>query len=249
MFIFISHAAANSRLARALAAAVGGSQTDVRAFLSSRPGDIDADHQWMSDVEAALRSADAFVIVLTPESVLRPWVNFEAGAAWFARRRLVLVRIQALQPHEIPSPLSSRQIYALDKPDELAAIFDNLGLPLAGAAELAASFTSLGLETVRAGEDEPAWEGAEVEGVFYAWAGPLLKLQDRDAVPPPRGLLEIIGKRGLSTRWATVEKVAEHSQRGLAQVFATDRTSWRRPVLDRNRPLMVNYRMDSKSAV
>src|SRR5262245_33572170 len=111
MRIFISHAVANSRLASALADSLERSKVGVTTFLSSRPGDIEADHEWIRDVEEALRAADAVVIVLTPESVLRPWVNFEAGAAWFANRKLVLVRIQALQPHEIPSPLSSRQIY------------------------------------------------------------------------------------------------------------------------------------------
>lgn len=244
MNIFISHATANSNIAQTLAEALEAAIEDVITFVASRPGDIRADEDWLRGIERAIQEADAYVVVLTPESVMRPWVNFESGAAWFFKRQLIFVRIQALSTDEIPLPIASRQVYALDDEQQLHAIFQTLGLPLTKSAEWVARFTQDAVEEVLTGRNEAAWEGIQILDVFYAWAGPLLHLQDRASVPAPAGLLDEIQRRGFRPRWATLNRVPQHVDRGLAQVFATDRTTWRRPVMDRGRPLMVGNPRD-----
>ena len=102
-----------------------------------------------------------------------------------------------------------------------------------------AKFADQAAMAVVTGEDEAAWEGILVSNVFYAWAGSLLALEDRDSVTPPAGLLKEIERRGLKPRWANKNRMSHHIERGLAQVFATDRKTWRRPVIDQNRSLMV----------
>jgi len=239
MNIFISHAVANKKIARSLANTLEAAREDVTTFLASRPGDIRADEDWLGGIERALQEVDTYIILLTPESVLRPWVNFESGAAWFFQRQLVFVRIQALSKDDIPLPINSRQVYALDDKEQLLAVFKTLGLPLAEPELVVAQFADQAAAAIVTGEDEAAWEGIQVGDVFYAWAGSLLALEDRDSVPPPAGLLKEIEKRGLKPRWANMNKMSHHIERGLAQVFATDRKTWRRPVIDQNRPLMV----------
>jgi hypothetical protein len=236
MNIFISHAAANRNIARSLADTLEAAREGVTTFLASRSGDIRADEDWFGGIERALQEADTYVILLTPESVLRPWVNFEAGAAWFFQRQLIFVRIQALPMDDIPLPIKSRQVYALDDKEQLLAVFKALGLPLAEPELAIAQFANQAAAAVVTGQDEAAWEGVHVAGVFYAWAGSLLALEDRDPVPPPAGLLKEIEKRGLKPGWANITRMSHHIERGLAQVFATDRKTWRRPVLDQNRP-------------
>ena len=237
MHIFISHATANARLARTLADAL--ESLGATTFLSSRAGDIRADEDWWSGIKRALQEADAYIILLTPESTLRPWVNFEAGAAWFFKKQLLFVRVQALAPEDIPLPISSRQVYALDDGEQLEAVLDALGLRRNAVREFVARFTAEAAEPVPVGKNEAAWEGVQFQGVYYAWAGRLLNLQDRDSVSPPAGLLEEIKRRGLHSRWGNQDRLAHHIQRGLAQVFATDRETWRRPVVDRGRLLLV----------
>ncbi len=237
MHIFISHATANARLAKTLAEAL--ESLGATTFLSSRAGDIRADEDWWSGIKRALQEADAYIILLTPESTLRPWVNFEAGAAWFSEKQLLFVRVQALAPEDIPLPISSRQVYALDDGEQLEAILDILALPTNKAQEFAARFAAESAEPVPVGENEAAWEGVQLQGVYYAWAGQLLNLEDRESVPPPAGLLQEIQRRGLHSRWGNQDRLAHHIQRGLAQVFATDRETWRRPVVDRGRLLLV----------
>lgn len=237
MHIFISHATANSRLARTLAGAF--EHLGATTFLASRAGDIRADEDWLRGIERALQEADAYIVLLTPESTLRPWVNFEAGAAWFSGKQLLFLRVQALAPGDIPLPISARQIYALDDVEQLGAVLDALGLPRNDIHDIVARFAAEAAEAVLAGADEAAWEGVQIQGAYYAWAGPLLNLQDRDSVPPPPNLIQEIERRGFHVRWGNRDRLPHHVQRGLVQVFATDRESWRRAVEDRGRLLLV----------
>jgi len=240
MKIFISHAVANKNIARSLAEALEATKEKVTTFLASRPGDIRADEDWLDGIKRALQEADAYIIILTPESVLRPWINFEAGAALFFKRRLVFVRIQTLSTDDIPLPMNSRQVYAIDVKEQLIAVFDSIGLSLADPDHAVSKIIANSATDAVTGEREPAWDGIQIGGVFYAWAGPLFGLRDLDPVSPPASLLEEIEKRGLKPRWASKNHLSHHIERGLAQVFATDRKTWRRPVSDQDRPLMVS---------
>jgi hypothetical protein len=240
MNIFISHAVANKNIAQSLSEVLEATKETVTTFLASRPGDIRADEDWLGGIERALQKADTYIIILTPESVLRPWVNFEAGAAWFFKRQLVFVRIQALSTDDIPSPINSRQVYAIDVKEQLIAVLKSIGLPIAKPDLAVSKIIAQAAEDTVTGDNEPAWEGIQIDGVFYAWAGSLLGLNDLDTVSPPSSLLEEIKKRGLKPRWANMNHLSHHIERGLAQVFATDRKTWRRSVSDQNRPLMVS---------
>ena len=235
--IFISHAVANAELARSVADAL--EDRGATTFLSSRAGDIRADEDWLPEVERALQESDAYLVLLTPESISRAWVNFEAGAAWFSGKQLVFAGIRALAHEEIPLPVAARQVYALDDPEQLAAILDVFQLATDGAEELATRLAAEAADAVPVGIDEVAWEGVQLGDMFFAWAGPLLHLEDRAPEPPPAGLLEAIEQRGFRLRWGNLNRLPHHIERGLAQVFATDRERWRRPIVDRDRLLLV----------
>ena len=244
MLIFISHAAANSNIAEALAECLAAADSTIDTFVASRPGDIRADENWIQEIEGTLREADAYIVLLTPESVLRPWVNFEFGAAWLSDKPFVCARIASLSFDEIPLPIHARQIYSLEDAEDLTAIIESLGLSLPNADHWVARFTTDAAQDVLTGGTEGAWEGIELEGQFYAWAGSLLNLEDRACVPAPPGLLDEIRRRGLVPRWAVSERIGDHVERGAAQVFATNRVVWRRPVEDRLGVLMVGNPRD-----
>lgn len=237
MLIFISHARANASLAKALADAL--ESLGKETFLSSRAGDLRADEDWLPSILDALQKSCAYIILLTPESMGRPWVNFEAGAAWASKKKYIFVRVQALSADDIPLPISSRQVYALDIEGELEVILEALGLPGDAAHRFIARFIEVAAEAVPAGEIELAWEGFQFEGEYYAWAGSLLNLDDRPSIAPPAGLLHEIKRRGFRLRWGNQDRLPHHLERGLAQVFATDRKKWRRPVMDKGRLLLV----------
>ena len=85
-------------------------------------------------------------------------------------------------------------------------------------------------ETESDGESEVLWEGVEVQGIYYAWAGPLLAMEDRAAVPSSPLLIKALGDLGVRVSFGNPEKLSDHLGRGRCQVFATDKKRWRRPV-------------------
>jgi hypothetical protein len=238
--IFISHASADRRVAESLAELIDSSGGGVMTFVSSRSGDIRADAEWLPSVQRALREADTYIILLTPNSVLRPWVSFETGAAWFSNKQCVVLRAGGLTPEEIPMPLSSNQIYSLDSPADARAVFLALdseeppNLPQF-LSEVASLFRSIELP----GGTEADWEGIEHQGTFYAWAGPLLALEDKPEVVAPAQLPELLRQRGLSVRFGNRDRLSQHFGRGRSQVFATDKRTWRRPVVANDQLLLV----------
>jgi hypothetical protein len=171
--IFISHAAADGELAAAVARVLVESQPPLGVFLSSRPGDIRADAEWLPAVQAALIEASAFLILLTPNSISRPWVSFETGVAWYSGRPFVLARTSQLSEEEIPLPTSARQIYRIDQADELSIICHALGTKSKDPDAAAATLRAIPLSDL-AGMGEHAWEGIVFDGQYYAWAGALL---------------------------------------------------------------------------
>ena len=79
-------------------------------FLSSDESQMFAGDLWLEKIRHSLLGARVVLLLLSNRSVKRPWVNFEAGVAWFSQHQLLFVRTTTLAPHEIPLPINSRQI-------------------------------------------------------------------------------------------------------------------------------------------
>ena len=89
-------------------------------------------------------------------------------------------------------------------------------------------------------------EGLEFQGTFYAWAGPLLNLEDRKDVDYSPELLEQLKLRGLRVSLGNPESLSDHFGKGRCQVFATDKKTWRRPVVHGRQLLLVRRLEDVK---
>jgi len=44
---------------------------------------------WLDRIEQELREAEVVILMLSPQSVQRPWINFEGGAAWLAHKAVM----------------------------------------------------------------------------------------------------------------------------------------------------------------
>jgi hypothetical protein len=104
--VFISHIVDESALARALQ---GHLQRDflglLDVFVSSDGESISAGANWLSTISEALKRTKLEVVVCSRASVNRPWVNFEAGAAWIRDVPIVPVCHSGLRPTDLPMPL------------------------------------------------------------------------------------------------------------------------------------------------
>jgi len=85
-------------------------------FMSADQWQVYAGEVWFDRIRAELSSARVVLLLLSSRSVLRPWVNFEAGAAWLAGKVVIPVCFGGLTKAALPKPYSEFQ--ALDLPSE-----------------------------------------------------------------------------------------------------------------------------------
>lgn len=119
--VFISHVTEDA----AVAAMLKRKMTEdflgqLTVFLSSDTESIAAGEEWLSSVSEALRNSSIFVVLCSPIAIARPWVNFEAGAAWMRDIPLVPACFGGLRPRDLPMPLSARQGLELNDPQGYA---------------------------------------------------------------------------------------------------------------------------------
>jgi hypothetical protein len=80
----------------------------VKVFVSCDTRAIVAGEQWLERVRNALEGATVVLLMLSSASMGRPWVNFEAGAAWNRRTPIVPVCFN-LRRDQLPKPYSDFQ--------------------------------------------------------------------------------------------------------------------------------------------
>jgi len=91
----------------------------VKAFLSADKWTIYAGELWLDRIVRELREAKVVIAMLSPESVKRPWVNFESGAAYIKEDcNLIPVCFNGLPKGELPHPYSSLQAVDLMNPED-----------------------------------------------------------------------------------------------------------------------------------
>lgn len=81
----------------------------VKVFLSANEFQIRLGDDWLKKIHNALNSAKVVVALFSPDALLRPWIHFEAGGAWFAEKSLMPVCLGNLDPARLPKPYSNIQ--------------------------------------------------------------------------------------------------------------------------------------------
>jgi hypothetical protein len=247
--IFLSHAAIDRRIAEHVRDAALHSNKEVEVFVSSKPGQIPPEAEWWDIIRDQLLAADAYCVLLTPNSVTRPWVFFEFGAAWRSERIVVTARAASLRPEQIPSPLSIKQAPSIETAEEAVEIFRALGLKIEDPETFARRARELGADALVDALRDAGWSGLDWEGEYYAWSGPLAGLTDFDAESEPPGLVGELSRLGLQPSWSSKTKVARHRVEGKKVVYATDRKTWRRAIADGDTFLMVRAPRESAVAI
>ncbi len=114
--IFISFIHEEQPVAVAVQHLLRASLGNQNVFLSADEWQIFAGEQWLDRIKAELQPAKVVVLLLSPRSVKRPWVNFEAGAAWLTKKVIIPACFAGLSKGTLPKPYSN--IQALDLPED-----------------------------------------------------------------------------------------------------------------------------------
>lgn len=121
--VFISHVQSESHLAVWVKDTMddlllGG----VNFFVSSDRNAIIGGDKWLEKIEVALRKSSIVLVLCSESSILRPWINFEAGGAWMADKRVIPICHGGMIPSNLPQPLASLQAYVLSNADDFKSL-------------------------------------------------------------------------------------------------------------------------------
>jgi len=82
---------------------------EIRPFMSSDKLQVYAGEKWLDRIMDELKEAKVIILMLSEESVKRPWVNFEAGAGWATDKKIIPVCFGGLRKEDLPKPYSGLQ--------------------------------------------------------------------------------------------------------------------------------------------
>ena len=201
---FISHITEEAGVAAKLKAALARDFLQMLdVFVSSDGESISAGDDWLKSIDNALQQSALMLILCSPSSIRRPWINFEAGAAWMWRIPLIPLCHAGLTPGDLPAPLSFRQGLLLTESRGLRQLYARIAQEL-GCAKPDSSFDSLAGALAKSGE---ALKPSERD----------VDLLDRD-----RGIKRRLDEalRHEKYKWRSLESVAAAA--GLAEDVAAD---------------------------
>ena len=72
----------------------------------------------MDRIRSELQDAKVVILILSPRSVKRPWVNFEAGGAWIKGAKIIPACFGRLTKGNLPKPYSNFQAIDLKDDDD-----------------------------------------------------------------------------------------------------------------------------------
>ncbi|HEX8649996.1 MAG TPA: toll/interleukin-1 receptor domain-containing protein [Pyrinomonadaceae bacterium] len=117
--VFVSHIHEEEEVAKAVQRFLQQSfDNQQNIFLSSDQRQVFAGENWLERIRQELASASVVVLLLSQRSVERPWVNFEAGAAWLAKKVVIPVCFGKLSKDQLPKQYAWAQALNLAEDSE-----------------------------------------------------------------------------------------------------------------------------------
>jgi hypothetical protein len=107
--VFLSHISCEANLADIVEHHVTRDFIGLAEVFVSTQASILVGSKWLDEVTTALNKANLHVVLASPESVERKWINFEAGAAHVRGVPIIPLCHSGLAPAQLPVPLSESE--------------------------------------------------------------------------------------------------------------------------------------------
>jgi hypothetical protein len=108
---FISFIHEDAGVARPLAAFLN--HNGYKVFLTADEWMLYAGEIWLDRIRKELGEADIVLVLFSRRSATRPWIHFEAGAAWLSGKLMIPVCIGSLRVEDLPIPYNGIQALSL----------------------------------------------------------------------------------------------------------------------------------------
>jgi hypothetical protein len=111
--VFISHSSKDRWIAQQMARLIDErtGEHGVTTFLDEK--DIEGGDLFKDEIRTALRSCEELLVLLTPYSISRDWVQNEIGSAWVLEKRIVPILLH-VDLDDIPDIIDDRKAFDLN---------------------------------------------------------------------------------------------------------------------------------------
>jgi len=139
--VFLSYIYDEEDMAAAVQTFLKENFDGLKVFMSGDKWQVYAGEDWFARIRQELISAGIVILMLSQKSVVRPWVNFEAGAAWFGNKHIIPVCFGDISKENLPAQFSPKMALHLPEDDYylLTSVAHHLGntfAPVPGSDEL-----------------------------------------------------------------------------------------------------------------
>lgn len=122
--VFISHISPEKEIAIAFKELIEKSFLGmIDVFVSSDDDSIRMGQRWLDNITLALKTCSIEIILCSPKSIIRPWINFEAGAGWIREIPVIPLCHSGMEPSKLPLPLNLLQAASANQVSSLNLIF------------------------------------------------------------------------------------------------------------------------------
>jgi hypothetical protein len=160
---FVSHIAEEAKVASHLKSCLKRDFLgNLDVFVSSDGDGIGAGDDWFKCIDSAIRNSELMLILCSPASVRRPWISFEAGAAWMLGKPLIPLCHAGLTVRDLSVPMSYRQGLLLYDPAGVELLYKrvaetlNCDVPHRSFEDMATSLKKVSDDIPR-GKQEQLW--------------------------------------------------------------------------------------------
>ena len=115
MKVFISHISEETPIVTVLRDWIESTflgQCEV--FSSSDRENLPTGNIWIDEIDQILDSALAFLVLCSPASLVRPWINFQTGWGWIKGLLVIPICHSGLKMDDLPPQMSSFKAIEID---------------------------------------------------------------------------------------------------------------------------------------
>jgi hypothetical protein len=99
-------------------------------FVSSDAESIRLGRKWLDEIDGSLTDCKIILVLCSPESIVRPWINFETGCGWIKKIPIIPICHSGLVLKSLPPPLGFLQGIELADDAVLDKLLKNLAKEL-----------------------------------------------------------------------------------------------------------------------
>jgi len=95
-------------------------------FVSSHQESLQLGDNWMETIKQSVENCQLMIIICSPISITRPWINFEAGAGWVRKIPVIPLCHSGMTPSKLPVPINSFQGGSLNNRQDIKNLFNRI---------------------------------------------------------------------------------------------------------------------------